>query len=53
MDRSERIITIWDPQTLKLRDSRTRSFSMCCKFKSLQDNFVWGLIGVDGPNDDN
>ena len=25
---------------------------MCCRFKSLHDSFVWGLIGVYGPNDD-
>ena len=29
------------------------SLFLCCKFKSLQENFVWGLIMVYGPNDDN
>ena len=24
-----------------------------CKFKFLKDNFVWGIIGVNGPNDGN
>jgi len=39
--------------TLELIDSTIGSFSLCCKFKSLDDNFVWGLIGVYGPNEDN
>ena len=41
------------PSGLELVYSRIGSFSMCCKFKSLDDNFVWGLIRVYGPNDDN
>ena len=46
------IIVIWDPQVLEPGDSRIGSFSVCCRFKSLEDNFEWGLIGVYGPNDD-
>jgi len=37
--RSGGIIVIWDPQVLELDDSRIGSFSVCCKFKSLEDNF--------------
>jgi len=40
MGRPGGIITIWDPQTLELMYKRIGSFSVCCKFKSLQDNFV-------------
>ena len=29
------------------------TYAIYGKFKSLNDNFVWGLIGVYGPNDDN
>ena len=50
--RSGGIIVIWDPEVLELGDSRIGSFSVCCKFRSLEDNFEWGLIGVYGPNDD-
>jgi len=50
--RSGGIIILWDPQILELVDSGIGSFSICCKFKSLEDNFEWGLIGVYGPNDD-
>jgi len=50
--RSGGIIILWDPQILELLDSCIRSFSLCCKFKLLEDNFEWGLIGVYGPNDD-
>jgi len=50
--RSGGIIIRWDPLILELLDSRIRSFSVCCKFKSLEDDFEWGLIGVYGPNDD-
>jgi len=52
VDRSEGIIILQDPQILELVDSCIGSFSVCCKFKSLEDNFEWGLIGVYGPNDD-
>ena len=44
------IIVIWNPQVLELGDSRIWSLYICCKFKSLEDNFEWGLIGVYGPN---
>ena len=43
---------IWNPQVWDLADSHIGSFSVCCKFKSLDDNFEWGQIGVNGPNDD-
>jgi len=43
---------IWDTQVLELADSRIGSFSICCKLKSLEDSFEWGLIGVYWPNDD-
>ena len=33
-------------------DSRTGVYSVCCLLRSVQDNFVWGLIGIYGPNDD-
>ena len=31
------IIVMWDPQVLQLADSRVGSFSICCKFKALED----------------
>jgi len=37
---------------LELADSHIGSFSVCCKFKCLEESFDWGLIGVYGPNDD-
>jgi len=52
MGRSGGIIILWNPKILELVDSRIGSFSVSCKFKSLEDNFEWGLIGVYGPNDD-
>ena len=33
------IIVIWYPQVLELPDSHIRSFSICYKFNSLEDNF--------------
>ena len=50
--RSGGIIVLWDPQVLEIEDSRVGCFSVCCKFKTLQDTFVLGLAGVYGPNDD-
>ena len=37
------IIILWDPLILELVNSRIGSFAVCCKFKSLKDNFEWGL----------
>ena len=50
--RSGGIIILWDSQVLELEDSSIGCFSVCCRFKSLHDNFAWGLIRVYGPNDD-
>jgi len=33
------IAVMWDSQVLELADSRIWSFSICCKFTSLEDNF--------------
>ena len=38
---------------MELIDSKVGTYAICGKFKSLNDDFVWGLIGVYGPNDDN
>ena len=47
------IVIIWDDQTLELIDSKVGTYAICGKFKSLNDDFAWGRIGVYGPNDDN
>ena len=44
---------IWDDQVLELIDSKVETYAICGKFKSLKDDFVWRLIGVYGPNDNN
>jgi len=51
--RSGGIAIIWDAQVLELIDSKIGTYAVCGKFKSLKDDFVWGLIAVYGPNDDN
>ena len=38
---------------MELVDSKVGTYAVCIKFKSSKDDFVWGLIGVYGPNDDN
>ena len=43
--RSGGIITIWYSQTFELLDLGIGSSSVYCKFKLLQDNFIWGLLG--------
>jgi len=50
--RSAGIIIIWDPQFFELEDFKIGSFSVCCKFKSLHDSFVWGFIRVYGHDND-
>jgi len=51
--RSGGIVIIWDDQALELIDSKVGMYAICGKFKSLNDDFVWGLIGVYGSNNDN
>ena len=46
------IIIHIDPETLELLDGRTGDYSVCCLLRSVHDNFIWGLIGVYGPNND-
>jgi len=50
--RSGGIIIILDTQLVELVDSRVRVYSVCCILRSIEDNFIWGLIGIYGPNDD-
>ena len=38
---------------MELVGSKIEIYAICYKLKSLEDNFVWGLIGIYGPNDDN
>ena len=44
---------IWDAQVLELVGSKIWAYAVYCKLKPFKDNFLWGLIGVYGPNDDN
>ena len=37
---------------MELVDSKVGTYAVCIKLKSLKYDFVWGLIGVYGPNDD-
>ena len=53
MGRSGGIVIIWDDQALELIDYKMETYAICGKFKSLNDDFVWGLIYLYGPNDDN
>jgi len=38
---------------LEFFDSKVGTYAVCLKLKSFKRDFVWGLIGVYGPNDDN
>ena len=42
----------FDSRVFELLDSRIEVDSDCCVLMSMQDNFVWGLIGIYGPSDD-
>ena len=46
------IIILLDSEAFELLDSRTRVYFVCYLLRSVQGNFVWGLIGIYGPNDD-
>ena len=45
MGQSDGII-IWDAQVLELVGSKIGTYAVCCKLKSLKDNFALGIIGV-------
>ena len=50
--RSLGIIIIFDFQVFELVDYRIGVYFSCCNLRSMQDNFVYGFIGIYGPNED-
>jgi len=47
------MVIISDAQVLELVDFKIGTYAVCYKLKSSKDSFMWGLIGVCGPNDGN
>ena len=40
---------VWDKRSLELLDKEVGSYSVSCKFRNVEDGFVWVLFGVYGP----
>ena len=50
--RSRALLLFFISKFLNLWITRIGVYSISCMLRSMQDNFVWGLIGIFGPNDD-
>lgn len=46
------ILLMWDKCVVECIEEVMDTFSICCKFKSIMDRFVWAFSGVYGPNVD-
>ena len=43
------ILVFWDTRKLELVETEIGHFSVTCKFKNVEDGFLWAFIGVYGP----
>jgi hypothetical protein len=44
------IFLIWDRWVVEKVEEAVDQFSVSCKFKKVEDHFVWVFSGVYGPN---
>ena len=43
------ILMVWDKRSLELLDKEVGSYLVSCRFKNVEDGFVWVFSGVYGP----
>ena len=43
------ILVFWDTRKLELVETEIGHFSVTCKFKNVEDGFLWAFTGVYGP----
>ena len=43
------ILVVWDKRSLELLDKEVGSLTVSCRFRNVEDGFVWVLFGVYGP----
>ena len=43
------VLLVWDKRSLELIDKEVGSFSISCRFKNIDNGFVWAFTGVYGP----
>ena len=43
------VLVVWDKRSLELLDKEVGSFSVSCKFRNVEDGFVWVFSGVYRP----
>ena len=39
-------LVVWDKRSLKMIDKEVGSFSISCRFKNVDNNFIWAFTGV-------
>ena len=40
------ILVVWDKRSLELLDKEVGSYSVSCRFRNVEDGFVWVFSGV-------
>ena len=43
------ILIFWDTRVIQLLEKEEGQFTLSCRFKSLEEDFVWVFTGVYGP----
>ena len=43
------ILVFWDNRSLELVDLEVGLFSVSCRFRNVEDGFLWNFSGVYGP----
>ena len=46
------VLVMWDRRIVEKIDEAGGRFSVSCKFKNVEDHFVWAFTSVYGPNSD-
>ena len=46
------ILIMWDRRVVEVQDCAKGQYSICCRFKNIQDQVEWAFLGVYGPNAD-
>ena len=45
------LVVFWDSRVLTLKGLEKGNFTISCRFKNLNDNFVWVFTGIYGPTE--
>ena len=43
------VLVVWDKRSLEMTDKEVGSFLVSCRFKNVDNNFIWAFTGLYGP----